>query len=234
MPIQPDQGEKETLFEVQYHFAYNGRHALAVHPQMPADNIVVYTAKGIEFAGDSRFQVRQEDPRVETHVAKNVHPGDAISFTVSGEGEMPADATGAATQPTGVTAGGRPGGGIGAPIASPDPLTGSKTWLLGGFAVLLTGIALLALSRKGDTSIGKNGASEVAVGARNDVMETSTTQGRLSESEPHDRQSSLLETLKEELFTLEQDKIAGRLSVEEYSRVKVGLEAVLKRTLNLK
>jgi len=234
VPIQPDQGEKETLFEVQYHFTYNGRHALAAHPQMPADNVVVYTAKGMEFAGDSRFQVTQEDPRVETHVARNVHPGDAISFAVSGEGEMPADATGTVMQPRGATAGGRPGGGIGMPIASPDPLTGSKTWLLGGFAVLLTGIALLGLRRKGDASIGKSGTSEIAVGSRNDVIETSTTQGRLSASEPHDRQGSLLETLKEELFSLEQDKIAGRLSVEEYTRVKVGLEAVLKRALNLK
>src|SRR5579863_10187432 len=145
---------------------------------------------------------------------------------------MPVDATGAAMQPTGATAGGRPGGGIGSPIDSPDALTGSKTWLLGGFAALLTGIALLALRRKGDASIGKRGTSEVAVGSRNDVIETSTTQGQLSASEPHDRQGSLLETLKEELFTLEQDKIAGRLSVEEYARVKLGLEAVLKRTLN--
>ena len=234
VPIQPNQGEKETLFEVQYHFPYNGRQALDVRPQMPADNVVVYTAKGIQFSGGSRFQVTPEDPRVETHVAKNVHPGDAISFTISGEGEMPPDATGAAMQPTGTTAGGGPGGGIGAPIATPDPLTGSKTWLLGGFVVLLTGIALLVLRRKRDVSISNGRTTDIDLSSQNDGKESSVAHGQLSAGVPHERQGSLLETLKEELFTLENDKITGRLSAEEYAQVKVGLEAVLKRALNLK
>lgn len=47
VPIQPDQGEKETLFEVQYRFAYEGRHVFAIHPLMAADHFVVYTAKGV-------------------------------------------------------------------------------------------------------------------------------------------------------------------------------------------
>lgn len=41
VPIQPDQGEKETLFEVQNRFAYNGKHPFAIRPLMPADSFVV-------------------------------------------------------------------------------------------------------------------------------------------------------------------------------------------------
>ncbi|WP_348263417.1 carboxypeptidase-like regulatory domain-containing protein [Telmatobacter sp. DSM 110680] len=236
VPIQPDQGEKETLFEVQYHFVYNGRHALAARPQMMADNVVVYTAKGIEFApqGGSRFQATQEDPKVETHVVRNVHPGEEISFTVSGEGEMPVDATGSAMQPASSPGGGRPGGGIGTPIASPDPLTGSKSWLLGGFAVLLAGIAFFVLRRRADGEISTNRTPVAEVFPLSDVMENPRATVQLPPTIQVERQGSLLETLKEELFALEQDKIAGLLSAEEYAQAKAGLQAVLKRVLNVK
>lgn len=233
VPIQPDQGEKETLFEVQYHFAYSGRHDLTVHPQMPADNLVVYTAKGIEFAGGTRFHETTEDPRVETHVAKNVHPGDDIGFTVSGEGEMPADSAGTAMQATSAAASGaRPPGGAGVPVASSDPLFGSTTGLLGGFAVLLAGAAFLLLRRRKLASSGTNDVVEVAIPGSTNVKDPSVLQSRASATSQPPRENPVLDSIKEELFALEQDKISGRISVEEYANVKVGLEAVLKRALS--
>jgi hypothetical protein len=41
----------------------------------------------------------------------------------------------------------------------------------------------------------------------------------------------LLNTIKEELFAIETEKLSGTLSATEYAEVKVGLEALLKRAL---
>jgi len=86
IPIQPDKGQKETLFEVQYHISYNGKYTFRPQIQMPADNFVVYVPKSMNFANPSgaEFQNVQDDPRVTTNIAKNVRPGQAIAFTVSG------------------------------------------------------------------------------------------------------------------------------------------------------
>lgn len=235
VPIQPDQGEKETLFEVQYHFAYSGRHTLTLHRILPADHVVVYTAKGIEFSAKdgSRFKAAQEDPRVETHVATNVRTEDDIVFTVSGDGQMPADASGPAMQLSGVAAGqGRPGGGIGAPIASPDPLTGSKSWLLGGFATLLLGAAFVFLRRRMEPSIAGDAFPEIVAGAAIGPDDNSSARPAQPIAQQSAKPVTLLETLKEELFALEKDKISGRLSTPEYDQIRAGLEAVLKRTLS--
>jgi hypothetical protein len=158
IPIQPNKGEKETMFEIQYHLAYKGSYTFSPRPQMPTDNLVIYVAKGIDFkpSQGSSFQSTQEDPRVQTFVAKNIHPGQAIGFTISGEGQMPAQSQGAGMGPqAGMGDSGsadnasRPGGGIGAPINSPDPLTQYKWWILGALTLLLIAAAGYFL-RKGN------------------------------------------------------------------------------------
>lgn len=235
VPIQPDQGEKETLFEVQYRFAYDGKHAFAIRPLMPADNFVVYTAKGIEFSakGGAAFRATQEDPRVETHVMKGVHPGDEIAFSVSGQGQMPQDPSGPPMQMTGSAAMGKPGGGIGAPIASPDPLTGSKTWLLAGLAIALGGAAFFVVRRRSAMmNATPNGANVPEATSAAAFPVTLSRQPRVSEpSRPIAGQNILIESLKEELFALEQDKVSGKISASEYADAKSGLEAMLKRVL---
>src|ERR1017187_6963111 len=148
IPIQPNQGEKETLFEVEYHIPYSGKYTFTPQPQMPTDNVVVYLPKGMSFSAGqgTTFQSVQEDPRVQTYVAKNVHPGQSVSYTVSGEGQMPREAQNSAPgQPADggmgeaaqgdASAPGRPGGGIGNPIGTPDPLTKYKWWILAGLAL---------------------------------------------------------------------------------------------------
>jgi len=234
VPIQPDQGEKETLFEVQYRFAYDGKHAFAIRPLMPADNFVVYTAKGIEFSAKNGapFRAAQEDPRVETHVVKSIHPGDEIAFSVSGQGQMPQDPSGPPMQMTIASGMGKPGGGIGAPIASPDPLTGSKTWLLGGIAVLLGGAAFFVVRRRGST-LGTGGAqaSSNTTASWAEVPAPPVQQTRTPATVPSAGQNALIESLKEELFTLEQDKVSGKITAPEYADAKAGLDAMLKRIL---
>jgi hypothetical protein len=45
------------------------------------------------------------------------------------------------------------------------------------------------------------------------------------------RNGSLLAVLKEELFSLESDKLTGAVTAAEYAETKAALEVVLKRAL---
>jgi hypothetical protein len=269
VPIQPDKGQKETLFEVQYHISYTGKYSFKPQLQMPAENFVVYVPKSMNFANatGADFQTVQDDPRVLTNIAKNVRPGQAISFTVSGEGQMPRNQQQPGMSPQGMMAGGgqpeaaapssTPGGGIGNPIGTPDPLTKYKWWILGGLTLLLV-IAAIYLLR------GRSGSTDESLVPRS-----------VPESEPESRplpvprsiapvseytpppprrapepvaspryyggpasappivegKAGLLAILKDELFAIESERLSGTLSPEEYAEIKTGLEAVLKRAL---
>jgi hypothetical protein len=248
VPIQPDQGEKETLFELQYHLSYNGKYTLTPRPQMPADNLVVYAAKGIEFsaAQGASFQSSQEDPRVQTYVAKGIHPGQAISFTLSGDGQRPAETqsagAGMGAQPGMGGAGGgdnagKPGGGIGAPIDSPDPLTKYKWWILGALTLLLIAGAGFFLRKRNEGLAGTpTHAEEVALEPRTVPAFTRTAASAVASqaplaSAPAAGNAVLLNVLKEELFAIESERISGTISEKDYADIKTGLEAVLKRAL---
>jgi hypothetical protein len=259
IPIQPDQGEKETMFEVQYHMPYKGKYSFSHGVPMPADNLVVYVPKGMTFAagGGADFGPVQEDPRVQTFIHKNAKPGDAIAFTVSGDGTMPRDQQqqrpamtaqgamgGAGADQTAASASGGPGGGIGVPINTPDPLTRYKWWILSILALLLAGGAFFMLRKQNPAFAGFPG------GAKHDVFEADATpptaQARV-QAQPDAPSgapqaatrvaaapvgnAALMANLKDELFALESERLAGTLSIEEYNDAKAGLEAVLKRAL---
>ena len=245
IPIQPNQGEKETLFEVQYHLSYNGKYTFAPQPQMPADNLVIYVPKGMNFSASSgsSFQSTQEDPRVQTFVAKNIRPGQAVSFTLSGEGQMPREAQGAAMgqqggmgQLSGMgdsssgSAGGRPGGGIGAPIDTPDPLSKYKGWILGLLALALAAAAAFFLRQKGNAAPGAPAPVNAAESAQRPAPVAAPAAANPSFA-PAPGNAALLHILKEELFAIESEKLSGTISAQEYAEVKTGLEAVLKRAL---
>ncbi len=244
IPIQPDQGEKETLFEVQYHIAYNGKFTFTPQPQMPADNLVVYLPRGMTFGGvkGAEFQPAQEDPRVQTFVAKNIHPGQNVEFTVSGEGQMPREPQAAgAGQPAsggmGDTGSGdtanRPGGGIGNPIDTPDPLSKYKWWILGFLALLLVAAAAFLLRKQAALAADMPApAKEPEFRAAQFSAPVPTAAPRATQAAPAATDSaSILNVIKEELFSLERDKISGAISPAEYAEAKAGLEAVLKRVL---
>jgi hypothetical protein len=248
IPIQPDQGEKETLFEVQYHISYSGKYTFAPQPQMPTDNLVVYVPKGMTFTAGSgpAFQSVQEDPRVQTFVTKNVHPGEAVAFTISGEGQMPREPQNSAMGQQGSSGmgdtgssdtsnpGNRPGGGIGTPIGTPDPLTKYKWWILGGLALLLAAAAAYLLRKQGGLATGvPASANEAAFETRPlPVAAAPSAAPTVSYSAaPPTGNAALLNSLKDELFALESEKLSGTISPAEYADAKAGLEAVLKRAL---
>jgi hypothetical protein len=269
VPIQPDKGQKETMFEVQYHFNYNGKFTYKPTLLMPADNFVVYVPKSMTFGGASGadFQTVNDDPRVTTSLVHNVHPGQAIAFTVSGEGQMPRNAQpgmspqammggGAGATETSATSNG-PGGGIGNPIGTPDPLTRYKWWILGGLTFLLAIAAIYMLRNRGSSAEG----NPILIPASGPDVESRplSSMGRSitpatdytpppprrvpepvssgphyappASAVPAGGKAALLAILKDELFAIESEKLSGTLSPEEYAEIKTGLEAVLKRAL---
>lgn len=244
VPIQPDQGEKETLFEVQYHLSYDGKLKFTPHLHMPTDNLVVYLPKGMTFGGvkGAEFQPAQEDPRVQTFVAKNIHPDQEVEFTVSGEGQMPREPQSAGA---GQSAGGgmgdtrsadtanRPGGGIGNPIDTPDPLTKYKGWILGSLMFLLAAGVGLFLRKPGAALAGTPSHAKLDAFESGPFPVTAQPPGHPLNwvAPPISRNSALLNGIKEQLFELEIEKLSGAISQAEYAETRAGLEAFLKRAI---
>ena len=223
-PIQPDEGGKGTLFQIQYNLPYSsGSYTFHSLVTLPADAVWVVLPKAMSFSGSS-FQSSPQDPTVQTFMMRNVTPGKPVAFTVSGTGSFPREdqnAQGGDNGQAGPEQSGSPqsgpGGGIGEPINTPDPLSKYKWWILGGLALLLATIAAFLLRRPATTVVGMPAGAAAGIPG--------------SYTSPAAKTSALLNALKEELFSLESDKIAGTLSPAEYAEVKAALEIVLKRAL---
>jgi len=238
-PIQPSQGEKETLFDVRYQLPYSGgKYSFTAKEPLPADNLAVLLPKGMSFTAGAGADFKQveEDPGVLTFIAKNALPGKTIEFTVSGSGAMPRENQGtnasaaSGTQSSDASASGsqsgtQAGGGLAAPINTPDPLTKYKWWILGALALLLAAVAAFLLRKPAaDPAAGLASGAAIAAGQENSTAFAAS-------ATPASRNASLLNVLKDELFALESEKLSGTISAEEYAELKPALETVLKRAL---
>jgi hypothetical protein len=132
--------------------------------------------------------------------------------------------------------GNRPGGGIGVPIGSPDPLSRYKWWILEGLAILLIAGAALLLKKRSDLIPGSSASQrDIAFEpAPLPTYERSAAPAAAFNTAPGASNAVLLNILKEELFAIESEKLSGTLSPDEYAKIKIGLEAVLKRALSKK
>jgi hypothetical protein len=231
-PIQPDNGDKDTLFQIGYTLPYSsGKYIFKSQVSLPADNFAVLMPKtmSLSAATAGTFTAVNADPGISTYLYKNATPGKVMEFTVSGTGSIPREDQGtagasaqgsagtAAGASTTATPGTTPGGGLGEPINTPDPLTKYKWWILGGLALLLAAGAAFLL-RKPE---GAGGVPPLPQGGTVPA----------NYSSPTAKNALLLNALKEELFSLESEKIAGTLSAEDYAEAKSALETVLKRAL---
>ncbi len=242
-PIQPDDGDKDTLFQLSYHLPYaSGKYTFHAQLTLPADNLAVLMPKSMTFTATSgdAFKSVPEDPNIQTFVLKNAQAGKPIEFTIAGAGSMPREQQGTAggQQPAGMggqdasgseantaAPGSTPGGGIGNPINTPDPLSKYKWWILGGLGLLLAAAAAFLLRKPAGAQVA--GAASVAdTGAVAAAFPTAAS--------PAAKNSQLLNVLKEEMFALESEKINGTVAAEEYTQIKAALETVLKRALNRK
>ncbi len=236
-PIRPG---GQTRFQIAYKVPYSGSFQFTPLATMATDNVVVMMPKAMKFdGGASPFSSVAEEVDAQTYVARSVPLGKTMSFTVSGTGQLPRATTtpqdasqqdqGSGQPATGTPATGadanadpgantssnRPGGGLGAPIGSPDPLSKYKWWIVGGLALLLACGAGFLLSRPQ--------ASPVATAA--------VPSNGAHVAPPAAAHSSLLQALRDELFTLESDKLTGKISAEQYARLKPALEVVLQNAL---
>jgi hypothetical protein len=208
-----------TQFQLSYHLPYSGSLAFDQRFATATDSFVVMMPKSMSFqpgAGVS-FQSLNETPGALTMLARGGGPSRSFGFTVSGSGAMPRDtqAESQASDAAGAGGGGgsaaandtRPGGGLGVPIDTPDPLDKYKWWILGAITLVFAVGAGFLLSRPGDASAVEAPVAPVVTGG------------------------SLLAALKDELFTLETDHLEGKLSDAEYEQQKQALELVLRRAL---
>jgi hypothetical protein len=227
-PIQPDEGDKDTQFNISYTIPYSG--SFTFHPQesLSTQSVGVLLPKSMKFeaGAGSTFTAINQDPNIQTFVAKNTAPGKVLEFTVSGTGSMPREDQGAGGPQTAAPGGGQPGGGIGEPINTPDPLSKYKWWILGGLALLFVVAAAFLLRRPA-------GVPGVPAAPAADITAT-PAYPPAKPSSPATHNSALLSALKEELFALESDKLTGAVSPAEYAETKAALETVLKRALKNK
>ncbi|MGC2164290.1 MAG: carboxypeptidase regulatory-like domain-containing protein [Silvibacterium sp.] len=238
-PIRPG----ETRFQLSYTLPYNGSYKFAPRVALPTANLAVMLPKSMSFQGGAPFQAADVEDNVQTYLAKNVQPSQPLAFTVSGTGAMPRDSgqndsrqndsgQGGSAQPgasaPGDNGGGgqaasassddRPGGGLGNPIDTPDPLQKYKGFILTGLVVLLAIVAAFFLRAKP--------AEMVAAGPPMPSPLVPTPM-----PSPANNSGSLLGALKDELFALETERLEGKLSEPEYAEQKAALEQVLRRAL---
>ncbi len=229
-PLRPG----ETQFQVSYHMPYAGQANLSPKPLADVQHFVVMTPKGITFTPKNaeRFQSMPDSPGV--MVATNAKPGEDLCFKITGTGQFqPEDQQaassggeeggGGATGAQAAARDNRPGGGLGAPIDSNDPLHDYRAVILGVFAVVLVMGGAFVISKSNHQVLAAKAAAP-------DVSEIAP----VAASEPavaRDRNSLLLEAMKEELFQLEIDRQGGKVSAEEYSTAKAALDETIKRAL---
>ncbi len=159
-PIQPDAGDKGTLFQIEYTLPYSGgKYTFHRQVTVPAKTVWVVLPKSMTFAAGagSVFQTSPQDNSFQTYVSRNALPGSPLEFTISGAGALPREDQGTqgGQEAGGQDSGGQdtsapgtgPGGGIGTPIGTPDPLSKYKGWILGALALLMAATAAFLLRR---------------------------------------------------------------------------------------
>ncbi len=231
-PVRPG----ETRFQLSYTLPYSGSYKFAPHLALPTENVAIMMPKSMQFEGGAPFQAADVDAHAQTFLAKNVQPSQPLEFTVSGTGVMPRDSEQAgagapggpasadaqsAAQPSSAATDTRPGGGLGNPIDTPDPLQKYKWWILSGLALVLVIAAAFFLRAK----------PESALAAAAPAMPSPLVPTPRQAGNPNGNSGALLSALKDELFALETERLEGKLSDNEYAEIKSALEVVLRRAL---
>jgi hypothetical protein len=239
-PVRPG----ETRFQISYSLPYSGKQPFAIKLSIPTGDVAVMLPKSMQFNGGAQFQTINPDPGTQSYDAHNPTFGPPIQFTIAGSGQLPQapeDAQGAAQGGPDQSAGGaqpaqagassqRPGGGLGAPDdpeGQNDPWAKYKWWILG----------LLGLALAGGAGVMLKSAPAVAGAAPPppvDITAPTGTYGAAAPpaAAPTSNANPLLQALKDELFELEADRLAGKLNEAQYAEHKAAFDVVLRRALS--
>jgi hypothetical protein len=226
-PIRPGR----TRFQVTYKVPYAGTREFKVTPDLPLAELGIMIPKSMQFnftAGN--FAPAQDESGMTVFVAKSLTPNKEVKFSVAGEGAMPADGQAEGPQTTGQQASG-PGGGLSAPIEAPDPLSGSRLYIIAIFVVVLAagGYWLYRMQRPGTRAFQVPGAPPQRTPHKGGDIPHSTSSWRPVNGSANG--AGVLEAIKEELFQLESDRLQGKVTQQEYETSKAGLETLMRRHL---
>jgi len=223
-PIRPGRSQLQAIYKLPY----GGAQDFTITPELALAELGVMLPKSMRFtsSGDSFAQAADEGGMT-TYVAKSLAPGQKVTFSVSGEGSAPREVQGGGTEGGQAGAASRPGGGLGAPIGSPDPLSGSRWYVLGGVLAVMAGLAIWMMLRKPSAQE----ATAPAGGAASTAAATYRGAGQAKEprSQQQPTHASLLDALKEELFQLETDRLQGKISQQDYATARAGLDMLFRR-----
>jgi hypothetical protein len=249
-PLRPG----ETRFQIAYHLPYSGSMEWKPRsvPAAPAalEHLVVMVPPGVTLTPNdpSVFDSMPDDQSATVRVATNVDASKNTSFKFSGTGTFPAEndqaqgapggsgANGAAAGAGGAQpANGRelPGGGLGKPIESQNPMSPLVLWGVGGLFVVLLGAGAWFLYKQPALP------EEDETGSRSGMKQTRVVAPRTGQpgspathASGNGRSALLLDALKEELFSLETDRASGKISPQDYAQHKAALDLTLQRALS--
>jgi hypothetical protein len=227
-PLRPGR----TRFQVTYKVPYAGTREFKLTPDLPLAELGIMIPKSMQFnATAGNFAPAQDEAGMTVFVAKSVTANKEIKFSVAGEGAMPVETQGAAAAQAGGQQSSAPGGGLGTPIEAPDPLSGSRWYLISIFIVVLAagGYWLYRMQRQPSPASPGPGTAPPQRNQQKsrDVPHSSSLMRPLNGSNG----AGMLDAIKEELFQLESDRLQGKLTQEEYATAKAGLETLMRRQL---
>ncbi|PYY00465.1 MAG: hypothetical protein DMG63_06020 [Acidobacteria bacterium] len=214
-PIRPG----ETKFQVSYHLPYSGSFSFKPEVFTPMEDVVVMLPKSMQFnAASSDFASSGEEKGMNIFVAHNVPLRKQLAFAISGTGQIPPDAPDNEAAEGQAAGGGapdnRPGGGLGRPEETPDPLHAYRWWIIGGLGAALVVGAIVIMNQRPRTQ-----AAAAITNAPSVKSAGSPARG------------SLLEAMKEELFQLETERLQGKISDADYQQAKAALDLTIKRAI---
>ncbi|HET9365772.1 MAG TPA: carboxypeptidase-like regulatory domain-containing protein [Candidatus Angelobacter sp.] len=232
-PLRPG----ETRFQVTYKVPYSGAYEFNFTPDSQLSEVGVLLPKSMQFTGISRtFSQDSDEAGLAVFYIKNAPAHEQVRFSVAGEGLAPRNAQNGGEAALNAPASASPateGGGeptLNAPTSASSsttssPRTGAFWYVLAGIIVIVVGGGYLlwrwSANASRDQGRSTSAAKRKAAKAR-----------RAASPEPiTNSQETMLDTLKDELFQLEQDRLEGNVSTEEYEKSKAGLDALIRRQL---
>ncbi|MGE0407320.1 MAG: hypothetical protein AB7O65_13575, partial [Candidatus Korobacteraceae bacterium] len=217
-PLRPG----ETRFQIAYRMGYGGEMTLRPRPAGNLEHFAVLMPNSMKFeplAAGTYSAMPSQDGETLIQVATGVKPGQDISFKVTGTGMIADGEEGGEN----AKAAPRPGGGLGTPEGTPDPLHEYRWMILGALTTALVVGGVYTARRSGKTTAASISTASTRKKQRGDLPAEPPASGAAGHREV------LLGALKEEMFQLELDRQQGRISPEQYAKSKAALDETLQR-----
>ena len=249
-PVRPG----ETRFQVVYTIPYSGKQAFSLKLTVPTSDVAVMLPKTMQFEGSSQFQPLNQDTSAQTYDDHDPVATVPVQFSIAGAGQLPEEQQDAQVASQGgqqqASNGTRPGGGLGAPDdpnGTNDPWAKYKWWILSALGLAMVvgaGIMLkagqpvaagavagagpgMANAEASALVAAQSGVYAASLAAPAGIAPSSSAAGAAAVAGP----GALLRAMRDELFVLETDRLAGRLSEAEYAEHKTAFDVVLRRAL---